>query len=370
MFIADGRTETFFVLNACFNFLISFTLIVSSSFIHRIDKTSVIYAWSILSSIGTVFLVLAPTSMFRLAIYFLLGVLFGAGVLAFFAYFWDLTVLEERGRVAALIGSISLPVLPLVFVLASNSDFFRTAALCISLNVGTLTIKLLNPGKITVLRAEKDLRGYNPEKRTILLYLIPWAVFSSINATLAKAISFHVSQHFSPASLMLLGALEVIGGTLGVIMGGVIADFFGRRLSLACGLTLYGISAAISGLMKSYEAFSLVFIGTGLTWGILTTLYLFLIWGDLADKETCTRRYSIGLATFYLATGVGSLFSPELLQIPLFPASITSCLLIFLSNAPLVLAPELLPLDFREKIRLKLYIDLVKKKAKYLSSQG
>jgi len=369
-FIVEGTTQTFFLYNASFNFLVFLTLILSSSIIRKIDKTSLIYAWSILSSIGTIFLALASTSIFKLAIYFLLGVVFAIGVLSYFVSFWDMTVPEERGRVAGLIGFLFLPIFLLIVSLASNLDFFTTGILCLTLNLGTLAIKPLDPSKITKLTAKKDSKGYRPEKRTVLLYLIPWAVFSFINATLAKTVSFHASQYFLPSSLMLLGTLEVIGGGLGAMIGGVIADFFGRRLSLALGLTLYGISSAISGLTKSYEMLQLAFIASGLTWGILLTLYLFVIWGDLADLDTCPLRYSIGLGTFYLAAGVGVIFSPELLQIPFFAASITSCLLIFLSNLPLILAPELLPLDFREKIRLKSYINLVKKKAKYLSSQG
>jgi len=370
-FVVGESSETFSIYYASFYFLVSFALILGSSFVHRIDKTSVTYACHILLSIGTIFIALAPTRMLKLMIYFLSGVIFGIGLLTFFTIFWDLTVPEERGRVAGLIGSFFLPIFPFIVILADNLDFFRIAALCIILNLGSLTIKPLNPKKITMLTRKKDLKGYNPEKRTTLLYLVPWAIYSLINATLAKAVSFNVSQYVSPSSLMLLWHLQVISGGLGAIIGGAIADFFGRRYSLALGLTLYGISSAISGLAKSYEMFSLMLIGTGLTWGILLTLYLFVVWGDLGTTETCTYGYSIGLAVFYSTAGVGSLFSTQLFQIPLVVASITNCLLIFLSNAPLILAPELLPSDFREKIRLKLYIHLLRrKKLKYLSNHG
>ena len=336
-------------------------MILSISLLRRIDKTSLIYAWSILSTIGTIFIILAPTVMLKLAIYLLLGIVFGIGVLAFFTFFWDLTVAEERGRVAGLIGFILLPVLPLVIALLRNLGFVRTAVLCIVLSLGTLAIKLFNPEKTSVLTTKKDLNVYDPSRRTILLYLIPWMIFSLVNITLHRTILFRVSQYFSPFSMMFLMHLEVVGAGFGALIGGVISDFFGRRQSLAFGLTLYGISSAISGLSKSYEMFYLVFIGTGLTWGILLTLYSFVIWGDLATKERCAHRYSIGLAMFFSATGAGTLLSPQTFQISLMVASIASCLLIFLSNIPLILAPELLPSDFREEIRLKLYLSLVKK---------
>jgi hypothetical protein len=36
-------------------------------------------------------------------------------------------------------------------------------------------------------------------------------------------------------------------------------------------------------------------------------------------------------------------------------------MLIFISNIPVILAPELLPSDFREKMKLKLHIKTVRK---------
>ena len=359
--LLEGMINASSTYIASFNLLISLTLVVSSFFIRRIDETSLIYAWSILSSLGTIYMILAPTDTLKLATYLLLGIVFGVGLLAFFNFFWDLTVAEERGRVAGSIGIIFLPVCSLFIALATSLDLYGTATLCILLSLGTLTIKQLNTGRKPMLKEKEDIREYNPEKRTIALYLIPWTVFSFINATLTSSFSLYVTQYFSPSHQVFLMALQVVGGGLSALIGGVLADFSGRRLSLVAGLTLYGVSSAISGLTESYELLYLAFIGGGLTWGILMTVYLFVIWGDLATTKTCARRYSVGLAIFYLATSVGSLLSPELLRIPLMSAAIINCLLIFLSNIPLILAPELLSTDFREEIRLKLYVSLVRK---------
>jgi MFS family permease len=369
-FIMGESTETLLTCYASFNLLISFGAISGSFLIHKMKKESVVSVWAVLSSAGTILITLAPTVMSSLAIYLLLGFLFGIALLAFFTFFWDMTASKERGRVSGLVGFISLPIFPLVYSLAKNLDLFATSTLCIIFNLTTLGIVPLGSKKITTLRGKKASRGYTPEKRTILFYLIPWVIFSVINATLGRVISFHVSQSLSPSSVTLLVSMQAIGGGLGAIIGGLVADFFGRRISLASGLTLYGISSAISGLAGSYELFCLSHLGIGITWGIFSTLYLFVIWGDLATVETCPRRYSVGLAIYYSATAVGSLLGSGLYQIPLLVASMVSCLLIFLSNIPILLAPELLPSDFREEIGHKLYISLVKKKLKRLSNHG
>ena len=360
--LVEESSNAFLVLGSLFNFLISFASVLSSFFSDRLGKTTPIYAWSIISSMGTIFIMLAPTDIIKSAIYLLLGVVFGIGISSYFAYFWDLTVLEERGRVVGMIGFIFLPIFSVVTILVRNCDLFRTAGLCVILNLVALSIKPLGSHRMTMFTKKKDSEDHNPEKKTILLYSIPWVIFSLVNATLARTVSFHVSQYFSLSSQMLLYALQIIGVSSGAIMGGVISDFLGRKKSLALGLTLYGICSAAWGLAENGERFFATFIGTGLTWGILFTLYSFVIWGDLATEETCGKRYSIGLATFYSATGLGVLVAPHLFQISLVVASITSSLLIFLSNIPLILAPELLPPDFIEQIRLKLYINLVRRK--------
>jgi len=222
-----------------------------------------------------------------------------------------------------------------------------------------------------LLTAKKDEKGYHPEKRTILLYSIPWALFSLINATLARNFSLYVLQCVPFSYYMYLAVLQLVAAVFGALGGGIIADFFGRRLSLVLGLTLYGIGSALAGLVKNYEMFCFVYVASGLNWGILLTLYLLVVWGDLATKESCAKRYSIGLIIFYLAMGVGSLLTHQISQIPLITSSLVSCLLIFLSNIPLIFAPELLSSDFRERIKLKLYMSVVREIGRKLSqNQG
>jgi MFS family permease len=143
-------------------------------------------------------------------------------------------------------------------------------------------------------------------------------------------------------------------------VGGVVADFFGRRHSLALSLTLYGIGSAFVGLLQDNVIFLVAYAVNGLSWGILFVLYIFVVWGDLATEKNVERMYSVGLVVFYSILGVG-VFSPQISQAPLITTALASCLLIFFLNVPVLLAPELLPSDVREKARLALHIKAVKK---------
>lgn len=348
-------------------FSVSFGIILACFLMQRVSKTSLVATWSIFSSVGTILITLIPNTTLIIAIFLLLGAIFGIGLLALFALFWETTVPEERGRMSGLIGFISLLISPLVYVLVGNLDFSVILILSVILNSATMAVLLLRPNKEAVQSGRRDLERYTG-KRTVLLYSIPWLAFSVINATLGKTISLQVSYQFNPTSVALLVTMQVVGGSIGALLGGLMADFVGRRLSLVTGLILYGISSAISGLAQSYELFYLSYIGIGLTWGIFLTLYLFVVWGDLANAETHLRMYSIGLVIYYSATGIGSLFGSQLSYISLMVASIISCLFIFLSNIPLLFAPELLPQNFRERIRLKSYLSFVKRKMRRIKS--
>jgi MFS family permease len=243
---------------------------------------------------------------------------------------------------------------------AGTFDFSMTVILGIVLSLTPLVVILLRPEK-DVLTAKKNEIGHYPEKRTVLLYLIPWVLFSLINVTLAKNITFHVAQQVSSSLYLFLTVLQIIGTIFGALSGGVTADFFGRRGSLAFSLTLYGIGSALAGIANNYILLYFVYFANGLSWGILLVMYTFVIWGDLANKENCAKMYALGFITFYLAQSIGLLPLGSISQIPLVVSSLLSCLLIFLSNIPIFLAPELLPSDFREKIKIRLHMDSVKK---------
>jgi hypothetical protein len=356
------------IVQVAFNFIIAITLMSTSFFIHRFNRLHVIYLCSIVISILTALLLFFSNGIFVVTIIFAVGAFFSIAQLAFFTYFWSLTVPEERGRIAGIIGFVPLPFYFIVDpVVASTLDFLGTIMLSIILSLGPLVVVLMRPEKGALTKKKYD-RGNYFEKRTVLLYSIPWILFSLINVTLAKNISLNILQQ-APSFYVLL-ELQLIAVVLGTLSGGLIADFFGRRLSLALSLTLYGISSALAGLFINYAVFVFVYVANGLSWGILLTLYSLVVWGDLSNKENCAQMYSIGLITFSLATGVGLLLRQQIAEVPLVASALVSCLLIFLSNIPLILAPELLPSDFRERIKLRLHMSTVRKIGRKSQNHG
>lgn len=306
---------------------------------------------------------------FGMVLIFIGGVLFAIGQLISFTYFWGSTISEERGRIAGFIGFLGIPFSYSVGQLAQFLDLFGIVILAVFFILGILATKFLKPEERIFSKNNAEKEVYT-EKRTVLLYAIPWILFAVVNSTLDRNISLNVLQSVPESLYFSFLLLQTIAAGFGALGGGILADLSGRKKSLGFSLTLYGLSTALGGLIQNIEVAYFVYAVSGLNWGILWSLYGSVIWGDLANEKNCVKRYSSGLIIFYLPIGFAFLFSEQICQISLAWSSLVGCSLIFFSNIPLFLAPELLSEDFRNKIRLKLHMNLLKKIDKKMQSQG
>jgi MFS family permease len=211
------------------------------------------------------------------------------------------------------------------------------------------------------LTRKKDLESQRHEKKTVLLYTIPGIIFTLVNVTLAKNVT-NIFFELVPSSLYtLLLMLQLSSSGFGALIGGIISDFIGRRITLGTSLTLYGLSIILSGFGQIIDILFFAYIINGLTWGILWAFYGFVLWGDLGNKENVVKMYSLGLIIFYSIMSIGFLVEPQLSELPLVTNSLLGCLLVFLSNIPVILAQELLPKGFLEKIKLRLFVNTLRK---------
>jgi hypothetical protein len=330
-------------------------------------KTSTIFGSSAITSVLTLLLLFVSGKIIILLLVLLIGVFFSVSQLSFLAHFWKTTLSEERGRIGGIIGFATLPFYFIMsYVIAVNLDLSGTVILAAALSIVPIVAKIFrNQRLLTVTKKETTY----PEKRTIILFSIPWFLFCLINTTVAANITTNLLQLIPSSLIGFIIILQAAAAFIGTLIGGILADFFGRRLALAISVTLYGIGMALSGLIQNATLAFFSFFAEGLSWGILLTLYIFVIWGDLSNKENHTRLYAIGLVAFYIATAIEP-FSNLISQIPLAPSAFLGCTIIFLSNVPIALAPELQSSDFLERIRLKMHIKAAKKAAKKYENQG
>ncbi len=362
-----GLTNDSSLIQICFISAIAITLATSSLLKLDLFKTRLIYITPIMTVLLTSLLLFVSHYLIVLIITVFVGIFFSLSQLSFFIHFWHSTAATERGRIGGIIGLITLPAYFIISTItASSQNFIEITIIAIGLSLMPVIAYYLRPKKRQpILNKEENY----PEKRTILLYSLPWLIFSLINMTLAKNIAVSTQSEMAPSIVMSFAATQTIAALIGTLFGGVISDFFGRRITLALSVTLYGTSMALAGLIHNPEISHFVFFADGLSWGILLTLYSFVIWGDLSNKKNCASMYSIGLIIFYVAGGIGQLFN-EIIPAPIFVIALIACTLIFFSNAPIALAPELLSTEFREKMRLKKHIKKAKEIAKQYENQG
>jgi hypothetical protein len=356
------------IVQASFSFTIAISIVAGAFLIDKLKlhELKVVLASLAFTTILIFPLLLVPNSVntiFGLLTILMSGVSFGFGQLAFFAYFWQQSESFGRGKMSGKIGFLAL--VPYFFVNAAvvvDTGMFLTLIMAVIPLLVALTVISAN--------LKKDKNPKNPdaivyhEKRTILLYSVPWIFFCLINATLSKNISSAAAQLVS-SYFLPLALIQTIASLVGAYSAGAIADNFGRRPALAVSITLYGVSMAIYGFIPSLYIFSFAVAAEGLSWGMLLILYSFVIWGDLANQNNRAKMYAIGLIAFYVATTIGQISTP-LSQIDPTNSALIGCSLIFLSNTPILLAPELLSIDIRQNLRLNRYIDHVKRREEKL----
>ena len=333
-------------------------LFFGSFLIQKYNKLKIIYFCSFLNCLFSFLFFANLFEGFRLMTLFLLLLSVSLGMLTTLSVFGSLTIPEERGRVGGLIGFFVFLLFFIVnYSIGSTLDFTDSVWLCLSINLLPFVGLLFKNFRVKLISIRKQSVNYY-EKRVFVLYFIPWIVFSLINSTLATNTSSIIRQQISSSLLFSLVSAQIAGVICGVLLGGLIADLFGRRFSLVFSLTFFGFCTALVGLFTNNFVFIVVYGASGLTWGILFVLYIFVVWGDLSSQDTRIKIYSIGLISYFLSLGAGSVIN---FSMPIFQSALLSVMIIFVLNMPIIFAPELLPSYVLDKIKMKMHMGAVKK---------
>ena len=337
-------------------FFTAVVLLFGSFLIQKFNKLIIIYSCSVINCLLTVLFLGNFFEGFRLVILGGLLLFVSLGMLATLGVFGSLTIPEERGRMGGLIGFV---VFVLFFVVnySLSLDFVSTVLLGLFLNALPLVGLLLKSFRVR-LTSKRPAQVNYFERRVFALYFIPWIAFSLINVTLAGNTSLIILEQISDSLHFSLLTVQVMGVIFGVLLGGFVADLLGRRFSLVFSLTFFGFCTALVGLFTNDLVFLIVYGASGLSWGILFVLYIFVVWGDLSNQNNGIKIYSIGLISYFLSLGVGSVID---VSMPIFQSALLSVMIIFILNMPIIFAPELLPSYILEKMRMKSHMGAVKK---------
>jgi MFS family permease len=371
-FLQDAvRSESFgdnLLLIIAVNFLaFAFSAFLGTKLTQFIQKRKVILKFWMLIGIFVSFLfILLNFADYRSAVLLagIIGAYFGLGMPTFMGYFTVNTESNNRGKFAGLAVFLTVFIFAIIssIVEISKTVLIASSALAVLLAVGLLCLYYLNPPeKKAESKNEISFRSVISNK-TFILYIIPWLMLSLIN-DLTMQINADYFNNLNLSNHLLIE--NVLAGFSAVVCG-FLADKQGRKRLALMGFTLLGIGYAALGLFNGDILAAWLYICVdGIAWGAFAALFLFTIWGDIAQQKNSEKYYILGVLPYLFSTFAGATLGTYMSQVVTENTVFSfAAFFLFAATLPLFYAPETLSEKLMKDRELKSYIEKAKKKVK------
>jgi MFS family permease len=360
-----------FAIWATFYVSIIGTSILGTFFSNKVDRLKFLYTWTALGVVIS-FLPALLTNVTLLQVWsisLLLGASFGLGIPSCLAYFADCTAVENRGRIGGitfLIANISVPLLTILF--SPPFDLATISVIFALLRGMGLIVFFQKPEKQPSSQITTSVSFVSILRdRTFLLYFVAWLMFPLVDRFERVLVDNHLLE-WNPILLDTMGVVEPLVAGLSILIAGLLCDWIGRKKIVLSGFVAIGIAYAIIGFAP-YSVYSwyLYFIADGVAAGILTLIFVLILWGDLGQSVSSEKYYTLGSIPFFLSGVIPLLLTQSFIgQVEIYTAFSLASFFLFAAVMPLVFAPETLPEKKIELRRLRKFAEDAKKaKEKY-----
>jgi len=345
-------------------------LIIGELLSHKIKNRLTFF---LLWTIAGVFLSLIPliagmTYLGMLLFSIITGVNFGFGIPLCLGYFASTTEATNRGKSGGIIFLLSGIGAAIMIVGLGNESFLSVSlVLAVWRAFGFLSIFLIKPyvkpvPTLAIIPYRNILTN-----RTFLLYFVPWLMFLTINS-----LSFPINNVLFGTDLVRSSSnIESVLGAICAVIFGFFADSKGRKRLAVAGFALlglgYGILSFTGGFTNSSPNLIIWYFYTivdGITWGSLVMIFVFALWGDIAEGRSSERIYAIAIIPYLLSAFIRISLGNYLANVVTRESGTVFSLFsffLFIAVLPLVIAPETLPEQAIKKNDLKSYIDKAQK---------
>jgi len=326
--------------------------------------------WILFGAIMTATLSTIPNNNIftNLILFILLGASVGIGLPSTLSFFANSTRIAKRGMLGGIIWfttgfSVLIGVLTWSYILTlgeTTAPLVGSGLLTLWRTLGLIFFIALTKAKYepsTPKPSEKYKRILG--RRDLILYLVPWIMFSLVNFTESPITEVVLGDFASLAGIItfaISGIFAIVGGTL--------ADRIGRKRVVITGFILFGIEYAILSLFSSNAISHYIYIGLdGAAWGMFAAVFFMTLWGDLSEGFQREKYYVLGGLPYLLAGFVPILMGPSAKIIGENPASAFSIasFFLFIAVLPLIYAPETLPEKTMKDRELGSYVEKAKK---------
>jgi MFS family permease len=339
--------------------------VVGAAFFSRARKTYLatwITAGALMTALSTT--IAHNSTPVNMVLSLLLGVSIGAGLPSSLAYFADSTLVENRGTYGgityAAVGFTTLAIGFPINIINNAVLAFAILAIWRACGLGAF---LLPHGGIEN-SPERRHVAYSSilRRRDVVLYLIPWIMFSLVNFAEAPILKGVLGDFYDFA-----GLVEVALSGIFVLLGGFIADLTGRKRVVITGFIAVGIEYAmlslLSGISISWYAYIVL---DSFAWGMFASVFFMTLWGDLAENNQKDKYYAVGGLPYLFAGLLPMVLKPFVGANQAGTAFSLASFFLFLAVLPLMYAPETLPERRIRERELKEYVERAKKaKEKY-----
>lgn len=364
-----GSNSTLIIITINFSALIASAFLASAFRDKTIQRLTYLKYWFIAGiGISWLFALTVLNSFMSLAILScVIGVYFGLGMPACMGFFTATTKPQNRAK----LGGIIILIIGVGFPILSSSTINQVLAIAASilwLGSGLAFIIFLRPEE-TPCQTKEATVSYRSilSDKTFLLYLVPWFMFSLINALTAKVNSDYFAKSGFPVIFTNNYSLieNVIAGVAAIAFG-ILADKKGRKRLAVLAFALLGTGYAALGIFDGQYAAALFYVCVdGLAWGTFAMLFLFTIWGDIAQNRNSEKFYVLGVLPYLfsnlLSFSAGSYISTNVVESTIFPFA---SFFLFLSIMPFSYAPETLSDSILKSLDLSTYVTKALEKSK------
>jgi len=340
-----------------------FTL-VGGLLVNRVQRLQILYIWTALGVVSSCLPVLLvdPSPVHLLLSCVIWGASVGVGLPSCLSFLSALTCSEERGRISGVILFVAyMALLPSVLFISQAGAVTSFLFLAIWRLFGIVPLRY--GSQIGLVPSERQSISYSSvlRDRSFILYFVPWFTFMLVD-TMEQPV---LVRFFGSDLYNLMYQTEMVVGLVSALLGGFLLDFIGRKRTVTSGFVVLGLGYAVLGLAASASASWIIFsIASGVAWGMLTTMFMLTLWGDLSPKGCEEKYYAIGILPPFLAGVVRAVFAPVTELISISAAFSFASFFLFLAVMPLLMAPETLPEEVLERRRMKRYIERAKRLTK------
>jgi MFS family permease len=369
----ENQTFTQTLLFGAYYASIAISAVIGSLIFPRARKKGLII-WMLLGTLMSIVLSIFPTDKLpvNLLISTVLGVSIGIGLPSALSYFADAAHIGKRGVQGGITWSmVGFGILSIGVLLSIFGPSLESYLLAVWRIIGLVFFLALSWGKQEPVD-KKQLEKYGQilARREIILYLVPWVMFSLINFAEAPVVNKVIEGWPDILGLqfpVFAGFVTFALTGIFAIVGGIFADRLGRKRIVIIGFIILGIEYAVLSLFST-ESFSwyIYICFDGAAWGMFAAVFFMTLWGDLSEDFEREKYYVLGGLPYLLAGFVQILIEPIIKNIE--SSNVTSAFSIasfflFVAVLPLIYAPETLPEKTMKDRDLNSYIKKAKKVA-------